>query len=213
MLLAIGLGAALVLGPAVRSWPLIAYLVLNLVYSRWLRHVGLLDVNVVAIGFVLRVLFGYTVIGVATSPWLLIAVYLLCLLLILGKRRHELRTFGTRHRAALRDYSVQYLDYLMVLSAVMAFTTFMLYLTEAAFAVPYNEAALLISAPCALFALARFIQMIVVQQEGDDPVRVLLRDHRMLAVGCTWLALLGLTAFIADHQAMVQGILGQGVLS
>ncbi|EEP73596.1 prenyltransferase [Micromonospora sp. ATCC 39149] len=94
-LIAAALVTAVALGPAFPWWPLAAYLTLNIAYSRGLKHVPLLDVLVVAGGFLLRVVQGYLAAGVAVSSWLLIAVFALCLLLILGKRRHEMAVGGS----------------------------------------------------------------------------------------------------------------------
>ncbi|MFC7478772.1 UbiA prenyltransferase family protein [Luedemannella flava] len=132
-------------GPAIAWWPLGVYLVLNVAYTRGLKHVPLVDVFVVALGFVLRVVQGYLAAEVPVQSWLLIAVFAVCLLMILGKRRHEVGAGGLAHRPSLRGYSSQYLEYLIVLCAVLAISAFLFHLNTA---VPPPSRRSRCSAPC-----------------------------------------------------------------
>ncbi|PZM95235.1 MAG: prenyltransferase [Actinobacteria bacterium] len=183
--------AAAVLGPvpAAVCWPVAVYLALNLVYSRRLKHLPLVDVFVVAFGFVLRVVQGYLVVDAPVGPWLLIAVLAVCLLFLLGKRRHEVTVGGAAHRPSLRGYSTQYLDHLAVLCAVLAVVSFFLHLQQRLDG-PYLTLALLGSAPFALFALARYLQVLLVDGDGGDPTRLLLHDPALRVNSLLWGALL-----------------------
>ncbi|MDI6099383.1 UbiA prenyltransferase family protein [Actinoplanes sp. NEAU-A12] len=192
MMLVLLLIAVAVSGPVTPAawWPLLVYLALNVAYSRGLKHVPLIDVFVVALGFVLRVVQGYVAAGTPVAGWLLVAVFSLCLVMILGKRRHEVGTGGALHRPSLRGYSTQYLDYMIVLCSVLAVSAFLLYVDDA-FPAPYGTAALLGSVPFGLFALARYLQALVVLGDGGDPVRVLLRDRTMVVTSLLWALVLG----------------------
>jgi decaprenyl-phosphate phosphoribosyltransferase len=198
------LALAISVAPSVGWWPVLAYLALNAAYSRWLKHVPPLDVFTVAAGFVLRAVQGYLAVGAPISTWLLVSVFSLCLLLVLGKRRHEVSVAGSEHRPSLRGYSTQYLDCLLVLSAVVTITAFLLYLDEGRVAAPYSSAALMVSVPCAMFAIARYLQVVVVHRGGGDPVRTLLRDPALLATSLLWTALLAATMAAAHFPALVE---------
>ncbi|MER5768536.1 UbiA prenyltransferase family protein [Streptomyces sp. NPDC001985] len=180
------LGACLTaLGPA-RAWPMLVYLAVNAAYSWKLKHLPLLDVFTVATGFVLRLLGGYAATGRPVANWLVLTVLTLCLLLILGKRRHELGVSGTGHRPALAGYSAQFLDLVLVLCSALTMVGYLLYLrAESGF-----PAGALLTAPCALFALFRYLQIVIVHSEGGDPVRTLLLDRVMLTNSALWAALL-----------------------
>jgi len=193
------LTGAVVLGPAspVVAWPIAVYLALNLVYSRRLKHLPLVDVFVVALGFVLRVVQGYLVVAAPIGPWLLIAVLAVCLLFLLGKRRHEVTVGGTAHRPSLRGYSTQYLDHLAVLCAVLAVVAFFLHLQQRLDG-PYLTLALLGSAPFALFALARYLQVLFVDGDGGDPTRLLMRDPALRVNSLLWGVLLASTLAAAQ---------------
>ncbi|ROO59061.1 decaprenyl-phosphate phosphoribosyltransferase [Micromonospora sp. Llam0] len=198
--LAVLLAAAVLLGPAVVWWPIAGYLVLNLAYSRGLKHLPLVDVCVVAVGFVLRVVQGQLAVGTPVGRWLLVAVFALCLLFILGKRRHEVTVAGSDHRPSLRGYSVQYLDYLIVFCAVLAVVAFLFSLQETV-ADPYTDLALLGSVPFAFFAVARYLQVLVVNGDGGEPTRILLRDRVMFVNALLWGVLLAGT-LLAAHYAV-----------
>jgi decaprenyl-phosphate phosphoribosyltransferase len=183
--------AVLSLQPWHLSWPIAAYLLLNVGYSLGLKHAPLLDVFLVAAGFGLRLLHGYLAIGTEVSGWLLTCVFSLCLLLSVGKRRHELVASGAAHRPALRGYTVPLTEQLMLLSAVLAAGTYLLYLRTEAPLGPYGLAAAVSSVPLALFGLFRYLQLVLVRGAGGDPVRVLLRDPPLVINAVLWTVLSG----------------------
>ncbi|QSB12900.1 UbiA prenyltransferase family protein [Natronosporangium hydrolyticum] len=177
----------MLLGPSFGWWPLLVYLGLNIAYSRGLKQVPLLDMFVVAAGFGLRLIQGHVAVDTTASSWLLIAVFAICLLLILGKRRHEVGAAGTSHRPSLAGYSPQFLEYLMILCGAVTVTAGLLYLSDASAAPPHADAVLLLSVPLAIFGLARYLQLVVVRSDGGDPVR-LLRDPVILVTALLWIA-------------------------
>ncbi|MFF9473375.1 UbiA prenyltransferase family protein [Streptomyces roseolus] len=169
----LGPGSSLVVG---------AYLAVNGAYSWKLKHLPLVDVFIVATGFVLRLLGGYEATGRPAEMWLVLTVLAFCLVLILGKRRHELSVSGTGHRPALVGYSAHFLDMVLVLCSALAVVGYLLYLrTESGFG-PYA----LLTVVCALLALFRYLQVVVVDGGGGEPVRTLLRDRVMLANSAAW---------------------------
>lgn len=177
----------MLLAPDIAWWPLLTYLGLNVAYSTWLKQVPLLDMFVIATGFGLRLVQGSVAVETATSSWLLITVFAVCLLLILGKRRHEVAATGTSHRPSLAGYSPQFLEHLMVLCGAVTVTAGLLYLSDDASVPPNADALLLLSVPLAIFGLARYLQLVLVCQDGGDPVR-LLRDPVILVTALLWVA-------------------------
>ncbi|HEY0697504.1 MAG TPA: UbiA prenyltransferase family protein, partial [Micromonospora sp.] len=188
-LLAVGLTALLWLvvsaAPAT-FWPVAVYLAVNVAYSLRLKQVPLVDVFTLAAGFVLRALLGYAVTGLPVSGWLLTCVFAICLVLGLGKRRHELTVAGQEHRPALGGYTVGLIDNLILLNAAVAVTTYLLFLDSDAAPTRYGP---LLSAPFALFAIARYLQLLLVRRQGGDPTRLLVRDRVMVVNALLWAAL------------------------
>jgi len=157
-------------------------------YSLGLKHAPLLDVFLVAAGFTLRMLQGYVVLEADVSGWLLTCVFSLCLLLTVGKRRQELVATEGAHRPALRGYTVALTEQLMLLVAVLAAGSYLLYLRTEAPLDGYGPAAAAASVPLALFGLFRYLQLVLVRGAGEDPVRTLLRDPALVVNSLLWLA-------------------------
>ncbi|GIH25178.1 decaprenyl-phosphate phosphoribosyltransferase [Acrocarpospora phusangensis] len=201
------LGLVIAVGPGRPYWPLLAYLALNVAYSRSLKHIPLIDVGTVALGFALRVVQGYAAIGEPISGWLVVTVFSLALLLVIGKRRRELLESGPDHRPALRGYSVELTGHLLQLTSVLAAVAGLIYLrTEAPFG-PYGLAAMLLSTPFVLFALFRYLQVVLVDGGGGDPVRGVLQDRGLTVTGLALAVVLGATFVLARHPALAATLL------
>lgn len=182
-----------------RYWPVLAYLGLNIAYSAALKHVPLVDVGVVAFGLVLRVVQGYVSTGQQVPGWLLVAVFSVALLMLIGKRRDELVRAGPGHRPALRGYSLALTDQLLPLTGTLAVVAGLVYLSSQSPFGAYGSVAMLLSTPFALFALARYLQVLLVDGGGGDPVRVLLGDRTLLGAALLWACALGTTFLLARY--------------
>jgi uncharacterized membrane protein len=162
-------------------------------------------VFVVATGFVLRAVQGYAAAGVQVSEWLLICVFAACLLLSLGKRRHELIAAGSAHRPALSGYSVPLLDQLITLCAVLTVTAGLFYLSTDAQVVSDGRIVLLASVPCALFVVFRYLQTVSLGL-GGEPVRALLGDPVMVATFAVWTVAVVVAALTDRYPVLVSWI-------
>jgi decaprenyl-phosphate phosphoribosyltransferase len=197
---------------AIPYWPVLAYLALNVAYSGVLKHVPLLDVGTVALGFVLRVLQGYLAAGERIAGWLLIAVFSLSLLLLIGKRRQELLEAGVTHRPALHGYSVELTNWLLQVTSVLALVSGLMYLgTDSPFGPDYGQVAMVLSTPFALFALFRYLHLQLLGRDGGDPVRILLRDRVIVTISVLWAAALGVTLVLAHNPALADAFLYQSL--
>ncbi|WP_254404234.1 UbiA prenyltransferase family protein [Streptomyces anulatus] len=199
--LALALTGWAVAGPAWQWWPTALYLALSLAYSQGLKHVPLVDAFIVATGFVLRLVQGALLIGARMSEWLALCVFSLCLMLALGKRRHEMTAAGRAHRPALRGYTLAFLDHLVVLVAVLTAVSYVLYLRDDASLAAGASLVTLLSAPCAVFGLARYLQLLLVEEGGGNPVHVLFRDRATLVNAALWAVLVALALLLPQASA------------
>ncbi|MEV5256937.1 UbiA prenyltransferase family protein [Streptomyces anulatus] len=199
--LALALAGWAVAGPAWQWWPTALYLALSLAYSQGLKHVPLVDAFIVATGFVLRLVQGALLIGAQMSEWLALCVFSLCLMLALGKRRHEMTAAGRAHRPALRGYTLAFLDHLVVLVAVLTAVSYVLYLRDDASLAAGASLVTLLSAPCAVFGLARYLQLLLVEEGGGNPVHVLFRDRATLVNAALWAVLVALALLLPQSPA------------
>ncbi len=159
---------------------IITYLLLMVLYSIRLKHIVLLDVFVIASGFVLRILAGALVIPVTISPWLYLVTILLSLFLALNKRRHELVLLqgeASNHRQILKEYSLPMLDQMITIVSAATFMSYSLYTFQG----PTGNHRLMITIPFVLYGMFRYLYLVHMKMEGGSPEEVLLRDRHMLA--------------------------------
>jgi len=164
------------------------YFLLNLAYSKWLKHIPILDVLILAAGFVLRVGAGVTLIHVERfSPWLYVVMTLLSLFLGFGKRRAELALLaeGARsHRKVLDGYTIPLLDqYIMIVSGT-TIVAYSLY-TFSAPNVPANHS-MMLSIPFVVYAIFRYLYLIHVEEKGGEPEEILLSDRPFQVAMVLW---------------------------
>ncbi|WP_424531423.1 UbiA prenyltransferase family protein [Sphaerisporangium viridialbum] len=185
------------------AWPVAGYLALNVLYSVWLKHVPVVDLFVVVLGFEARIVAGYQAVGSAPSVWLLLCVFFLCLTLILGKRRREIDDAGSAHRPALAGYSAALVDQMLTLSAGLTAVAFLLFLGGDASSAASDNLATLVLVPLSLFGLFRYLRILTLQGVDGDPVRALLRDRVIVSTALLSAGLL----------AVLLGVDGLGRLS
>ena len=192
--LAVGVGivvsaAALALA-AVLAWPfgvaLAVYLGLQVGYSLVLKHLVILELLAIAIGFVIRAVAGALVIEVPVSPWLYICTFLLALFLAVGKRWAELsgEARSSAARPVLDRYTAEFLHTLVVITAAAAPLSYALY-TFSAPNLPANHL-MMITIPIVLYGILRYVYLLQSDGSGEEPERVLLGDRGILASVVTW---------------------------
>jgi 4-hydroxybenzoate polyprenyltransferase len=164
----------------------VSYVLLMTLYSVRLKHVVLLDVFIIASGFVLRILAGAVVIPVMISPWLYLVTILLSLFLALSKRRHELVLLqgeASNHRQILKEYSLPLLDQLITIVIAATIMAYSLYTFQG----PTGNHRLMITIPLVIYGMFRYLYLMHMRMEGGSPEEVLLRDRHMLGtvVLCT----------------------------
>ena len=192
VLLVLGLGGAGRLGIELLA-VLGAYLALQIVYTLGLKRLALVDVIVIALGFVLRALAGAVVIHVKISPWLLICAMMLALFLGLCKRRHEkVNLAGLGTRDALDGYDERLLDLLIGMTGAASLVCYSIYTlwpeTVAKFGTPWLGATI----PFVVFGLFRYMDLVYRRDQGDRPEHILLTDvPLMIDIAFYGLAVLG----------------------
>ena len=176
-----------------------AYLALNILYSTFLKHVVLLDVFIVAAGFLFRVIAGGLVIRVAISPWLIVCTTLLALFIALSKRRHELVLLGRRasdHRAILADYSPYFLDQLISIVTASTVVSYALYTLSPDVQSKFPGKRLELTIPFVLFGIFRYLHLIHHRDQGGNPTRSLFTDPVLLSVVFLWAAAVVLIIYL-----------------
>lgn len=186
-----GLGLGVAASPGVAAI-LLAYLSLNLGYSAGLKHVAVLDVFIIAAGFMLRIFAGTWGVGIAPSQWLLLCGLLLTVFLGFAKRRAELMALedeaagGASRRPVLDAYSPALLDTMMAISAAGVIVSYSLYTVSPGTIALHHTDKLIYTLPMVLYGMFRYI-LLVHRREAEDPATTLLRDAHMLVTCAAWL--------------------------
>lgn len=168
----------------------LGYTSLLMAYSAWLKHLVIVDVIVVALGFVLRAVAGAVAIDVEISGWLLICTVLLALFLALGKRRHEYLTLGAeaaRHRPILAEYSAGLLDQMIAVVTASTVTAYALYTMSPETVAKFHTHLLPVTLPFVLYGIFRYLYLLYRRQMGGNPSELFLNDPPLLVNTLLWM--------------------------
>ena len=160
-------------------------------YSRFLKHLVILDVLAIAAGFVVRAVGGAVAVNVPISQWLLVCTVLLALFLGLSKRRHELVLLGdlaAGHRRSLAAYSPQLLDQLISIVAAATLVSYAFYTVEPATVEKFGTDQLTWTLPFPIYGIFRYLYLVHREHGGGSPAEMLLRDRPLLACVALWAA-------------------------
>jgi 4-hydroxybenzoate polyprenyltransferase len=169
----------------------VLYIALQFAYSLWAKQFVVIDVVAVAIGFVLRAFAGGAAIDAEVSPWLAFITFVLALLLVLGRRRHELVALGDGaavHRDALSQYSIRLIDQMIAIVAGATLVSYMIYTASAEVEAKLGTRHLYLTVPFVAFGILRYLYLIDERNEGGDPAQLLTRDIPLLLAVILWIA-------------------------
>ena len=183
----VSLGLGYLLSP-IFALILAAYLVTNLLYSRWLKHVAILDVMIISSGFVFRVAAGVALITVERfSPWLYMITILFSLYIGLGKRRAELNLLAqgaSAHRKVFDGYTMPLLDQYITIVSGMTIVAYSFY-TFSAPNLPENHS-MMLTIPFVVYGIFRYLQLIQMGHAAGAPDEVALKDRPLQWTVVLW---------------------------
>ena len=184
----LALAAAVALRPAFGA-AAAAYLALFVVYTRWLKHLVVLDVMTIAIGFVLRAVAGGLVIGVHVSNWLLVCTMLGALFLGLAKRRHEMTLLAGGaggHRRILEEYDPYLLDQMIGVVAAATMVAYIIYCASPETHAYFGTEWMVLTTPFPIYGLFRYLYLVHRKAGGGSPSDMLIQDRPLLACVLLW---------------------------
>ncbi|MBI5220779.1 MAG: decaprenyl-phosphate phosphoribosyltransferase [Candidatus Liptonbacteria bacterium] len=165
------------------------YLVLQFFYTALLRRVVILDVFLVAFGFVLRVYAGALPFNIPVSHWLVSSVFVLALLLVFAKRYQEIKVLAetaAEHRATLGRYDLQLLNAIILVCAATVLVSYLLYTADPATVAKFGTVNLIYTAPFVFFGIFRFLYHLYRGQIPDNPLEIIFRDGYLLGAVLLW---------------------------
>lgn len=188
ILLSGGTAIALLLPPQLLFYALL-YFIINVFYSFSLKHIAIVDINLIGMGFLLRVLAGGAVTGVAVSNWLMVMTFLLALILGLAKRRGEyvIATGGHRFRKALEGYNLPFLDVSITVCSTVAIVAYLMYCFSPEVTTRIGSDKIYYTAFFVVIGILRYLQLALVFNRTESPTRALLRDTFLQIVMLGWI--------------------------
>ncbi|OHD14699.1 MAG: hypothetical protein A2086_06445 [Spirochaetes bacterium GWD1_27_9] len=162
---------------------LVLYILMNFFYTIYLKHIVILDVMIIALGFVFRVMAGNFAIGVPSTNWILLTTLAISLFIGFGKRRHEILLIDKdphTHRPVLGHYNVQLLDYMMIISVTLTIITYALYSIDVEVIKKFGTNKLIYSVPLVIFGVFRYMYIIFKKGGGGDPADIVARDKYII---------------------------------
>jgi 4-hydroxybenzoate polyprenyltransferase len=175
-----------------------SYLVLLALYSWQLKHIVILDVLTIAIGFVLRAAAGAVALDVPISHWLYVLTILLALFLALSKRRHELVLLAdgaTSHRRILEEYSPYLLDQMIAVVSASTIVAYAFYTVSPDTVQRLGTDRLILTLPFPLYGIFRYLYLVHLKEGGGSPSDMLLTDRPLLVCVGVWAAIVALIIY------------------
>ena len=178
-----------------------AYLFLNLVYTLGLKHVAILDITCIAVGFVMRVYAGGEAGNVRTSHWIVLMTFLLAMFLALAKRRDDLLLAkgGAKTRKSLDGYNMEMVSSGMNIMAAVTIVSYVLYTVSPDVVAFHSSRHLYLTSFWVIVGILRYLQITYVQNRSGSPTKVLLQDIFLILVILCWLASIFVIKYVFSH--------------
>ena len=167
--------------------PLLLYIILNLGYSFGLKHIPILDVSIIAIGFILRVVFGGLATGIFVSKWAFLLTFFLALVLALGKRRGELISISSTSRKVLDGYNKEFLNTALIICVTITLVCYVMYTISDDVIVAFGSDNIYFTTLFVIIALLRYLQLTFVFNKTESPTKVVYSDLFMQVMIALWL--------------------------
>lgn len=167
------------------------YILLNILYTLKLKHIAIVDVSCISIGFVLRVLAGGIVANVLVSKWIIIMTFLLTMFLALGKRRNELLIEKKEEkviRPALSGYNLEFINLCLICVSVITIIAYILYCMSAEVIERIGTDKIYFTSFFVILGIFRFLQIIIVEKKSGNPTDILLKDRFIQLVLIGWIS-------------------------
>ncbi len=199
MALQLAIGMALFLWAG--GWPLLAlgaaYLLMNTAYSFKLKHIPIIDLVVIATGFVMRLFVGAMVGGIALSMWIILITFLLALFLGLAKRRDDvlLLAKGKKVRKAIDGYNLEFINGAMIMMASVTVVAYISYTISPDSQAFFKNKNLYYTVFWVILGILRYLQITFVEEKSGSPTKVLLKDLFLQLTILGWLVTFGVLIY------------------
>jgi len=189
LLAAAGLAGSFAIDTSILAITLV-YIVLNILYTVALKHVAIIDVMVIAIGFVLRLFIGSAASGVHLSMWIIIMTFLLALFLAFAKRREDVLLYlekGEKARKVIDGYNIEFLNVSMIIMSTVIVISYIMYTISPMILGRNHGDKIYLTVIWVILGVLRYLQQTMVFNSTGSPTKTLLRDHFLQLVIVGWI--------------------------
>ena len=168
---------------------LLAYLIINLFYSLWLKNVAIVDVFVISLGFVLRLLAGAKATEIVLSDWIILLTFMLSVFLVLGKRRQDLlliEKHGFTPGKSLSQYSVEYINLVLIMMASVVTAIYVMYSISPELRIRIGNDYFKLTSVWIILAFLRYFQLTMVLKNLKSPISMFFEDLFLMGIVVLW---------------------------
>jgi 4-hydroxybenzoate polyprenyltransferase len=180
-------------------WIALVYIIINIFYSKFLKTVVILDIMIIALGFVFRVKIGGVINDIDLSPWILIITYLLAIFLALIKRRQELikvkESNDNQIRLTLKKYNLPLLDQLISITTATTLISYIIYILNPEVMEKFNTKELYLTVPFVIFGIFRYLYLTFAKDKGENPAEIFFSDIAFTINIIAWLMVFALLIY------------------
>ena len=178
----------LLLVPLAFVYIIIVYLGINILYSFWLKHLAIVDVVIISIGFLLRMFGGGILVNVELSKWLMLLTFFMALLIAFAKRRNELlHVHPEKNRPALKGYSLPFTDFTISTLSGACLIFYVMYTIDTEVTERLNSSYVYLTVIWVVLGFLRYLQQVFVHNNAGAPAELLLQDHWLTGIILLWL--------------------------
>ena len=191
MMLLFIVGFSLITTLSIKASSILAlYIIINIFYSVYLKHIAIIDVTIIAIGFILRLFIGAAVSNTQLSMWIVIMTFLSALFLALAKRRDDVLIYlntGKKMRKVIDGYNLQFLDGAMIIMASVVIAAYTTYTTSTELIERVHSENIYLTSLFVILGILRYLQITFVFKDSGSPTHVILHDHFIRLTLLAWL--------------------------
>ncbi|WP_415407838.1 decaprenyl-phosphate phosphoribosyltransferase [Sulfurovum sp. CS9] len=169
---------------------LAAYVIMNIAYSLYLKHIAILDVTIIAIGFILRIFIGSVITDIHLSMWIVIMTFLLALFMALAKRRDDVLIYldtGKKMRKVINGYNLRFLDTAMAIMAAVIIVAYIQYTTSTEVIERVHNEYLYLTTLFVILGIMRYLKIAFVLKSSGSPSNIVLKDHFIQLILIGWI--------------------------
>jgi 4-hydroxybenzoate polyprenyltransferase len=166
------------------------YVAMNVAYSYKLKHIPIIDIFIISIGFVVRLFVGAEATGIMLVNWIIVMTFLLALFLSLAKRRDDVLIYertNTKTRKVIDGYNLTFLDASMVMTAAIVILAYIMWSISPEVAAKHGSSKVYLTSVFVLLGIFRYLQISFVEEKSGSPTKVLIKDNFIKAVLIAWI--------------------------